>query len=230
MGVQTTPSMKTRRAAKNTTVKLDTKGNLEDTKTFIKPWDNEAKSAAYLGFSDIGQFRKFILSFWPLALIRDVDYERCFPWDGSLRDLYPLQGKRLDDMKKNKDYALAMLLVRMVNAWESAPSTSLSIQEPRQRQGRCPELFKGIDRDIPEFDIETVTMPVLGPRLDLEESHLEKYNPAYTAIRALTVATFDSVWKTRYSGSTNPFSPRSITSDHVPFWMVEKTSLPKPAG
>ncbi|KAK3629058.1 hypothetical protein LTR56_018294 [Elasticomyces elasticus] len=223
-------------------------GKREDTKTFYRDHQVEARVAAYCGFGNIGQFRRFLRSHhfveyylryiegnWAKGMMRvnpSLDLIRDQHIDQPTRQHYPLDQPDKyfkDRATKDKPKYLAHLLILMVaNLDASAVGEEMQLDAVEQTQA---------DADLTPF-LEKATQalpdlgdsPVFSPHFNTEfdESDLEAYNRAWMLLKYFSYCVNgEKPW-------TKRFEPESWNEDktvslfHIPKWMRTGSSVKVP--
>ena len=133
--------------------------------------------------------------------------------------------------ENNAKYLSASLVYRLAESIESFQSATLAGHELTLLQTKACSAFKeATDRDVPFIDVANVSFPVLGPRTDLGESHLEKYNRVLNLLLSISHVTRPTRWSDKFlKVGQDPFRIQRIHQSSVPLWMVggEMTLEPK---
>ena len=154
-------------------------------------WKNKSKAAAYLGYNDLADFRKFnfhyvVLEWYfvfmehcqklrpkvPLQLIKNViNVNEFFPKDtDALTTKYPVEKR----YKTNLDYIYATVIFRLYAAIVPM-STDLALDIERQQQALS-QFELNYYYTIQFFDLNFVKLSSLDSHYNLEEIKLEKFS------------------------------------------------------
>ncbi len=224
---------------------MDAKMTATDINTHFKHYKNEPKIAAYLGYTDVMEFRKFrfsaIVLEWylcyhkycqarsikiPLALLRDLpDLPSAFP--KSTKDLlnyYPIVEPETRDNRKdntqNRDYIYAGILYNLANLIDQARASY--VFDPAVHKDISNRFEKAFDKitdfKIPAFDPSKIQFPILGPRPEFEEHVLERYSRVNAVIKSLQVVLAPTKWRETFN-TKFPFKSTKIAADMIPTWM-----------
>ena len=217
--------------------------------SFVSLYDAEPENAAYLGYQDLGEYRKFQMSFHvieyfqvytkhcsstsarvALELIRDVpNIQSQLPQDLSEAVKAYTAPTTSTDVKVQKfeavtnlSYLMATLLYRLAETIQSSPS-SYTDAEVARRQEAAAEGFHQVTKAVlpTGFDVRSVIFPRLGPHTDMGEDVLEVYNRTYNLLRSISHSLQASIWNEKFAkASGDPFQSLNIHASSIPQWMV----------
>ena len=218
---------------------------MNDPKTFIDVYENEARLASYLGYDDIADLRRFVISRY--FLLYFTRYNR--KWSTNLRKAGALEkvrnhylegsGEDFPDgnvclvidihkfdydveypslarkMKQNK--YLAHILILMVKHYKQP--TKLTVVSKRF-QDECVAELKATTQhcqNVPEMDGRTMKYSIL--RTGFEKSDLEPFNRAWNLLRYFSqCVNNEHIWKNNF-GHTYWEVGRIIDTVYIPTWM-----------
>lgn len=236
----------------------DTHGTSDKLNSFLKCHMSEPKCAAYLGFTDLGEFRKFEFSYivlevfniWskhcdgkssvvPLELIRDLQNpDENFPEDlavavekygrhAELKNPTATAAYQLVERDNNANYLKATLIYRLTSRIEQG-LPSVDGDSVKARQADAAKGFAALTkRSIPGFDCTTITMPKLGPHIDLGEAQLERYNRALNLIRSIAVTASGTRWAEKMATSDS-YCAITLHPSSLPRWMIYSAKQGRP--
>jgi hypothetical protein len=226
----TTPvSQKTARRSKTKTAKKEPvhPGLPTDTSTFISVGTLESQLAAYTGYDNVGEFRRFIVSAYTLPhwlhlsgmsgfskakvleLLRDIPDD--FKTDEEPTKVYPITQQN----SRQRNYLFALVTAQFVRGLRN-PGLAQLCQDTAEKA-----FSDKTSRGSPHVDITKVKLPNLGPRADLKESEVEQWNRAACLLQYVTYINSDTVWTKRF-GNSDYDRTTTITEDHKPAWMRRK--------
>lgn len=226
--------------------------NIDVPGSYAKFYKNERKTASYLGYTDVAEYRKFrfiapvldsytVLHIWcqqrkakvPLQLLRDLrDPEAVFGADhATLIQMYPVAAENGDRAARiqsnlNRDYIYAGVLYHLNAAIEVTSTMDskelASLQVTSSKKFEKEVMSKGFR--IPNFDVATVQYPVLGPLAEFGEDKLERYSRVNALLKSLQCALAPTKWKEAFVTSKNgPFQSIQIGINAHPTWMQPAT-------
>ncbi|KAI9790557.1 MAG: hypothetical protein M1816_005064 [Peltula sp. TS41687] len=233
------------RKSRKSKAQINQKGEPSRPGSFLKCWDNEIKTAAYLQYKDLSDFRKFRLSFYvleffptwfkycagkksdaALALVRDLsDEDSHFPADLKTAEAkYPLVSvsTRLSltsaQKKANKsssEYIYATILYRLAEMIENPPFMTVDERQSRQEAA------------LHEFE-STILANARVPQFDISTGlGLPTLGPL-TEFGEDRLEKYNrsvlapSRWKERFGPNlAEPFRSVEISADALPSWMVK---------
>ena len=139
--------------------------------------------------------------------------------------------------ESNSAYIGATLVYRIAEVLEHVEPLQKTDEQQSQTQEKLAANFSEVtNRELPsDLAVGALQLPVLGPKKDLAEDGLEKYNRVLDLLRSISYATSPSRWLERYGKSgVDPFRQQRIHPTSIPLWMAEGKGLsnthPKDAG
>lgn len=211
-----------------------TPGDVNKVKTFVnRIWEREGQTAAYLGYTNLHEFRKFVVSpvmtecfvkventdrnksrlYKVLELIQDLPKEMDSDEDPS--KVYPR------DYTGVLNSRVALAVVQASKSIEKARLERPSFTEQEIKDASA-SLTNALGQQFPSVSPgETVVYPLFSHFPDTGECELERYARIYTLIRYLGHSSYKDVFKGRY-GSKNWDQEKGIGITHVPHWMRPK--------
>lgn len=221
-----------RRKAKGTEV---TAGKAKEVDSFLCIENPESTIAAYLNFTDVGEFRRFCLS--PFVLphyinslpFKSANHKKTLGllidapdtyWasDNEPCKVYPMDGLSGQEAKSMARYGLGLVAWQMVRAFRAkrkgvlhgiGSDTKLLNTDFAKKTGcTVPPIKKPFTAD---------RIPDLGPLDGLGESDMEPLNRCLCLLAHLKHVTSPSQWRLRYTGTWARSS--QISDDWIPDWM-----------
>ena len=214
--------------------------------------------ASYLGYEDLGKFRRLQFSF-PVLEIFQVYFTHCSGAKSSkiplelLRDLPDLERKLPEDLDEavhkytalpessdpgskkietatNLNYLMATLLYRLAGRLESPRDYTAAEIDTRQAAA-VSNFLQATKITLPNnVNVSSLVFPSLGPHIDLGEDVLEKYNRVYNLLRSIVLSLAPIRFKKRFGkADVDPFQSTLIHSTSKPHWMVP-TQAPTDLG
>jgi hypothetical protein len=203
-------------------------GDIGNTSSFFNAHESEARVAAYCGFSDTGEFKRFVLSAYvtphyvhflnlrqsspqnlskriALELLRDCP-ESDFASDDDPSLAWPLD----KDDKSSKDMQLAGIAMQMLR---SIRHRTLS---QHLTDASCAKLRAKTKKSFPEVDIKNVFCPDLGPHG--QESILEPANRCISILFYFAFASNPSNFSKKFEHAAWD-QAKAITETYKPAWM-----------
>lgn len=194
--------------------------------TFIR---NEPKVAAYLGFTNVGDFRKYRFS-WPILkwylvfqqhcpLSKDRDASMFANNAEDLVALYSVEtATRRSETRHSKTYIHAGILFHMRRDLETGNIYDKTLQRRFQK-----DFQEKFNITILPYNIITVVKGDLSPFVKYGEHQLEPYSRVCALIRSLQHVITPSKWDDIFVKKKDKvFFPNvSIGQDAVPSWMRE---------
>lgn len=228
---------------------INKKISRESSSTFATFAKNEPKVAAYLGYSDLCEFRKFRFcgpvlhwytvfskninnrpSSYAFQLLCDLSaISDKFGSDAeTLLQKYPIVPNTTNRVERqqnkgNYDYIYAGIIFHLANDIEKVNTDGTLLIQARD-QDAVKAFEEMVQVTIPLFEPHSIVPPVLGPRADLEEDVMEKYSRAYTVLKSLQTITAQSKWIASFASKPDPFQSVKIGSDVLPTWMQPQTA------
>ena len=225
----------------------------ENLDTHAKFFKNEPKTAPYLGYSDVAEYRKFrfsnvVLEWYipyhqncqqrsvktPLALLRNLpDLSDAFPADlGQLLSKYPIadQDDRANRRQNNdsRDYLYAAILFRLAEAIDEASSTrSYDVEKHRAASNRFEQILSSNipDIKIPAYNDTVIQYPKLGPLQKFKEDELERYSRTNSILKPLQCVLAPTKWRETFvKAKSSPYASTLISADMIPSWMRPEES------
>ncbi|KAI6913343.1 hypothetical protein KC318_g1481 [Hortaea werneckii] len=243
---RSTANRKSGKTSKTETLKA---GRITEPKNFISVEQIEASLAAYLGYNDIADLRRFVsthyfLKHWfnysgkwssglhkkaPLEQIRDrylKNRKEDFPLDSL--DKYKVVEKPVYTTKealvRNKRLAhVIIIFVEEMSALD--PEVLVSAEEQQECITRLTAEFGTMCTNPPDLSGESVKVPKL--KTDFKESELEKFNRALNLLKYFSlVVNSRSRFEKRFESENWQQSVR-VEPVYVPMWMqdLSETSL-----
>ena len=215
--------------------------------TYAKFFKNEPKTAAYLGYHEVGAFRKFCFSGtvleWflmlqqhcqnlnpkvPIQVVSDItNHVETFGTNAQESvDKYPLTNIQnrtsRQEFKHHREWIHAGVLYHLMVAIERLPT--MSHQELHAKQVTFSDKFemeyKSHGFRIPSCDPTTVLFPVLGPRTELGEDVGEKYSRVNALLKSSQCVVAPTKWKETFvTLKGDPYHDTLISSDAIPTWI-----------
>ncbi|KAI6910363.1 hypothetical protein KC318_g1570 [Hortaea werneckii] len=238
-----------RKSGKTSKTETFVAGRITEPKNFISVEQIEASLAAYLGYNDIADLRRFVsthhfLKHWfnysgkwssglhkkaPLEQIRDrylKNRKADFPLDSL--DKYKVVEKpeytTKEALVRNKRLAhVIIIFVEETSALD--PEVLVNSEEQQEYITRLTAEFGTMCTNPPDLSGETVKVPKL--KTDFKETELEKFNRALNLLKYFSlVVNSRSRYKTRFESKNWQESVR-VEPVYVPMWMqdLSKTSL-----
>lgn len=226
---------------KQAATSIDTPMTHDNAGSYAIFFKNEPKTAAYLGYTDIAEFRKFRFS-GPVVEAFLLFQEHCqnrtprtplrmIECSSNCEDNFPadpnaMLAKYLPDADANprshafRDSIYATVIYRLAETIEAMPS--MSVQELTDRHAQASSKFEAVFNTftLPTFDITTLRYPQLGPFHDIGEIDLEKYSRVNALLKSLQSAIAPSRWAEMFGkASFDPFVFTEISPDSTPSWM-----------
>ncbi len=218
----------------------ETPGKRENIKGFLsKHWEGEGRCAAYLGFKNIADLRRFAMSPWTLKffnqmapdrqnvrqnnvleLLRDCSKE--MESDGDAATIYP------KDLDKHVDFRVALIVAQATREIQNARSGSVSVTQDDVEK-HCLAFDKIIGKKSPRIAVSETQLrfPELGPFTNLGECDLECFLRVFNILKYVAFSVSTAVWDSRF-GSESWQKESLITESHVPDWMKPKGMVPPP--
>lgn len=217
-----------------------TPGDVNKVKTFVnRIWEREGQTAAYMGYTNLHEFRKFVVSpvmtecfvkventdrnksrlYKVLELIQDLPEEMDSDEDPS--KVYPR------DYTGVLNSRVALAVVQASKSIEKARLERPSFTEQEIKDASA-SLTNALGQEFPSVSPgEMIVYPLFGHFPDTGECELERYARIYTLIRYLGHSSYKDVFKGRY-GSKNWNQEKGIGITHVPHWMRPKKIATEP--
>ena len=202
-------------------------GNPTDPASFFAAHEKEARVAAYCGFTDTGEFKRFAMSAYvvphyldflalrkssSLNLSRRIALELLndcptteFASELQASLAWPVNA----DDKSSKDVQLAGIAMQMLRGLTKSASQKLA---NTSHASLCADTGK----NFPKVDMDKVKCPNFGPHGD--ESILEPANRCLSVLYYLAFATNASNFEKRFGHGTWD-QAKSITEAYIPDWM-----------
>ena len=141
-------------------------------------------------------------------------------------------GKNSSALKQNAINLEQMFAAAIVNLCEDiAKAKTLTNPDNEALQKHWAVKFPELTSDktnYPEFQWTDVVLPGLGPLIEYEETHLEKYNRAINILLLLQHALMPSRWKKR--SLSNYYKSKTVTNADRPIWMKPAVSVRESLG
>jgi len=221
-----------------------TPGKWDDTRSFARPYQEEPLCAAYNGFRDIGQFRRFLVTpvflnwfylfrkicqnmtpFTALEVLRD-DLPAIIKITSleEAKENWPLDVDG-DHSKLNKDYRLAHLLV--FSQQELKTQESITLDQMQEGFVQSSKQFSEVTNNRQAPKVSNLEGMNLSETSYPGELSLEAYNRLYCMLRYLQYITCsDSLWKSKY-GRPDCDAECPIASEYIPGCMRSDQSRPE---
>ncbi|KAI7209678.1 hypothetical protein KC333_g8608 [Hortaea werneckii] len=223
-------------------------GRITEPKNFISVEQIEASLAAYLGYNDIADLRRFVsthhfLKHWfnysgkwssglhkkaPLEQIRDrylKNRKEDFPLHSL--DKYKVVEKPVYTAKEAlvRNKRLAHVIVIFVEETSALdPEVLVNSEEQQECITRLTAGFGTMCTNPPDLSGETVKVPKL--KTDFKESELEKFNRALNLLKYFSLMVNSrSRYKTRFESENWQESVR-VEPVYVPMWMQDLSNPP----
>ncbi|KAL5372897.1 hypothetical protein DPSP01_013126 [Paraphaeosphaeria sporulosa] len=215
-----------------------------DGKSFAKIEGPEATVAAYCGFNDIGDFRRFYTSDWVLpfytaflsyrkhnrkqtmSLLNDAPYDTYWATQENPAKVYPPDEKFENAAKASSRMSYGAGLV----AWQflrQLRARVLSFDDSAKNQTNFTKSTTcQLPGEMSPYPKEK--LPDLGPKTDFHEHELEPLNRCLSLFAHMKYATSPSQWGPRFFGKTAWDAPLMIHQDFVPQWMVPADAVTAP--
>ena len=195
-------------------------------KTYIKVYEYEGECAAYCGFTDVADFRAFVLNPYVLKF-----YNMLYPIIGSARrvnalqllydiktfnehwsgDDEPEQRYPADQHPVNVHYQMAYIAVKLVTSLQKGLFTENDARSARTTYKQL------TGNTLPEPPaLKNLTLPHFGP-FDGETS-VEPYNRALNVLLYIQFSNNKSNWKNRF-GNKNWAASKKLRENDKPDWM-----------
>jgi hypothetical protein len=224
-----------------TTRVKDAFGKLTSTSaTFVVFYKVDTRTTAYLGYTDIAEYRKFrfstpILQSYNLLVRYNVLGQHSRHVFSVLKDVVDpneafgtnieeLEAKYTSNHKmtpNDRDYFFAGVVFHLANELdaESVANPSHPLYQTDKDTQNQFEAVSGFS--IPDFDPNTVIPPMIGPHEKWEESHLEKYSRVFAVIKNLQTLQSPSRRKSSFLDRDKPYESQVIDKTCVPIWMQD---------
>lgn len=232
----------------------DTKGDPSNTKSFLAAFKTEPKCAAYLGYTDIAEYRKFQLSDVliesyllyekhctgvsskvALELLSDERTKRSLGDPSQTLADHPLDQRGKDkknENERNVNYVLASIILNLTENIKKGPPKRTAEDHLLAHDTAVSKLEKAVTQIIPrDYDSTTIQYPVLGPHIDLGEDVLESYNRVYNLLRNFNYTLQPSRWKEKFTAlKAKPFESTRVHPSYMPLWMVPVDNVSQSGG
>lgn len=217
---------------------LDT--NMEIGGGIFECYQNESKTAAYLGFEDIGDYRKVRFSGPVLTAYMNLASNNHIKKKDAKSALEILEvriptlsfGQTLADL--DSATALALLLDRLLSDFEVMMQKNDAKSNQVAQAQAYAEFQKRICNDknltMPNINTETslIPPPVWGPIEKFGEHPSERYARAYNLLFSLDHVMAPTRFRNIFEKAQSPFAKNPVNSTAFPTWMrANTTTVPK---
>ncbi|KAK3111572.1 Kinetochore protein Spc24 [Teratosphaeriaceae sp. CCFEE 6253] len=241
-----TPKKTSVRQNKHQTVEVLVPGDMTDLSTFFSSYEIEARVAAYLGYTDTSDFRRYVLSHHFLKhylrfaggdnWAKDIRVKSAF---GLIRDRFingkaPAEYPTDDDTAEKyvsqktgvgKNKRLAHLLICFVHEVSGTDSPDTIMAVDAEQQTEAVQALKALKpnvfgtHDFPDTGDQPVKLPKFTTAFE-EESELEQYNRAFAALKSFGYCVnSQGHWGKRFAAKNDWAASKAISEEHVPTWM-----------
>ncbi|CAA9966438.1 Helicase C-terminal [Pyrenophora teres f. maculata] len=205
-------------------------GNAADAASFVNLENPEATIAAYCGFEDVGNFRRFytshmVLPFYlksleyrgysrrnVLSLLADLPYGTYWASNEDVSQIYPLEDQDEHTRKKNVNYGLGLIAWQFLRHLRKGLSVqTLTVDEKKFTEMTACKLPK-VSAPLTEPPI-----PSFGPFPG--ESEVEALNRVLCLFAHIRYTTSKSQWEKRFFGQSTWDAPMKISTEYVPEFM-----------
>jgi hypothetical protein len=211
-------------------------GDVQNVKTFHKFWEREGELAAYLGYNDTADLRRFAMTPYVLKKLNAIRKETAQVRHHAVLDALKDLG---DELQSDKDpaevypeqdqvhcsYRVALHLAQMERAIRESAFSDSDAESARQ------EFEAATGLAAPPVEIQDVRFPHLGPFKNLGENWLEAANRCFNLLQYVSFSSNKSTWSGRFKSASWDQS-RLTTIEHVPHWLRPPsdihTSFPAP--
>ena len=235
--------------ARQTKATSESKGVAEEHSSFLNCYLDEAKTAAYLRFSNLGDFRRMKLSYpviqaflqlrknrfgWAKKVLQNIRDTKSlgeeFPPGVDPAAHYPVDEGTLEDESEcqtnehNKTMQCTMVIVELVRSLQAWDHVKLA--EKKVQQATIVQQFEtatGLTFPSDIYQVVKVPAATLTADKDIGEHELETHNRAIQLLKNMARTCRPEVWGPAYGPARKSKTPlrRTDCRKSAPLWMAD---------